>query len=250
VLEPPSSLNFQAAADKAVLGICELLGLLFGLPFGEDLYRDRPFGEIPLSHWLYLAIGIFFAGGGFMFPWMRTRTWIPEIVSASLSKAALDARYWIAALLTIFIYTIGPEIYRRAVEPRAGFPTADEIAAAMVHALPKSNSTALAPPPAVVTKQPELPNPLQPESVKWRATTRLVDISKKENLKCKVLIVRNPLSYAEDYAADLKPILEAARWDYEVSLATGELEKGLSARAPSEPGIKRQCAEAFLLRPS
>ena len=62
--ESPSSLNFQAAADKAVLGICELLGLLFGLPFGEDLYRDRPFGEIPIWHWLYLAIAIFFAGGG------------------------------------------------------------------------------------------------------------------------------------------------------------------------------------------
>lgn len=60
-----------------------------------------------------------------------------------------------------------------------------------------------------------------------------------------MLLVRNPLPYAEDYAADLKLILDAARWDYEVTLATGELEKGLSARAPFESGIKRQCAEAF-----
>lgn len=49
-----------------------------------------------------------------------------------------DARYWIAALLISFVYTIGPEIYRRAAEPRASFSTLDEIAAAVIRNLPKT----------------------------------------------------------------------------------------------------------------
>jgi hypothetical protein len=92
---------------------------------------------------------------------------------------------------------------------------------------------------------PAEPNPLRPEVVKWQAVSRLVHVSKMENLKCKVMLVRSPLPYAEDYATDLKLILDTARWDYEVTIAVGELEKGLSARAPFEPGIKRRCAEAF-----
>jgi len=100
------SVDVQALADKAVLGICEMLGLLFGLPFGEDLYRDRPFNEISAWHWFYLAVGIVFAGVGFMFPWIRTRTWIPERVSASLSRSALDARIWITGLLILFVWVV------------------------------------------------------------------------------------------------------------------------------------------------
>jgi hypothetical protein len=89
-------------------------GLLFGLPFGEDLYHSTP---ITGWHWFYLAIGLLFAGAGPMFPWIRTRTWVPEAVSASLSRASLDARVWIAALLLLFVYGTAPEIYRRATAP-------------------------------------------------------------------------------------------------------------------------------------
>jgi hypothetical protein len=32
----------KAFADRAVLGLCDFLALLFGLPFGEALYNDRP----------------------------------------------------------------------------------------------------------------------------------------------------------------------------------------------------------------
>jgi hypothetical protein len=106
------SANVQALADKAVLGMCELLGLLFALPFGEDLYHGS---SISGWHWFYLSIGLLFAGAGPLFPWIRTRAWIPGSASASLSRAALDARFWIAALLLIFVYMVAPEIYQRAM---------------------------------------------------------------------------------------------------------------------------------------
>jgi hypothetical protein len=105
----PPSINVQALADKAVFGICELLGLLLGLPFGDDLYHNDP---ISGWHWFYLVIGLFFAGIGPMFPWIRTRTWIPEWVSTSLSWAALDARIWIGAVFLLFLYGTGPELYQ------------------------------------------------------------------------------------------------------------------------------------------
>jgi hypothetical protein len=112
-LPPP---NFWTFADKAMLGLCELLALLFGLPFGEDLYNDKP---VTRWHLFYLAIGVLFAVAGPMWPWIRTRTWLPAGAIASLSKAPLDARLWIAALLLLFIYATGPELYKRAVSPAA-----------------------------------------------------------------------------------------------------------------------------------
>lgn len=47
--------------DKAIISLCEVLALLFGLPFGEDLYRGT---RITYQHLFYLAIGLIFAVGG------------------------------------------------------------------------------------------------------------------------------------------------------------------------------------------
>ena len=66
--------GFLAYMDRGVFGLCELFGLLFGLPFGDDLYHDKP---VTGWHYFYLLIGILFAAGGPMFPWIRTWQWVP-----------------------------------------------------------------------------------------------------------------------------------------------------------------------------
>lgn len=116
--------NFLAAADKAMLGLCEFLALLFGLPFGEDLYQNKP---IAAWHIFYFIMAIILAGAGPMWPWLRTREWIPEGAKASLSKVPLDGRIWIATLLLLFVYGTGPEVYRRVVEPFIPIPPSNPI---------------------------------------------------------------------------------------------------------------------------
>lgn len=49
--KPPGDLENYPYGDRVVFGICELLALLFGLPFGEDLYRNAP---ITRQHYFYL----------------------------------------------------------------------------------------------------------------------------------------------------------------------------------------------------
>jgi hypothetical protein len=111
--DPPNGRNGtdpKVFADRAVFSLCELLFLVFGLPFGEALYNDR---TITVWNYFYLVIAILFAVGGPMWPLIRTRAWIPENVSRSLSRAATDARVWIVVLLVLFIYGTGPELYNR-----------------------------------------------------------------------------------------------------------------------------------------
>jgi hypothetical protein len=103
--------NKMSTSDKAVLGVCELLGLMFALPFGEDLYHGTP---ITNWHIFYLVIGIFFAVAGPIWPQLKTRA--PRHSSTTLVNAAQDFRIWLAVLLVLFIYGVGPEVYRRATQ--------------------------------------------------------------------------------------------------------------------------------------
>jgi hypothetical protein len=114
--EPPPKpeRNFWNYIDKAVLSLFELLALMFGLPFGDDLFHDKPVTNL---HIVYLGIGALFAIGGPMFPLVRTVNWIPKGVTISISAAARDARIWIVVLLIFFLYGVAPELYRRATAP-------------------------------------------------------------------------------------------------------------------------------------
>jgi hypothetical protein len=93
--------------------VSELLFLLFGLPFGEDLYNERP---IPFLHWVYLGIAVLCAIGGPMWPTIKAR-WASPDIAASVAKTARDARVWVAILLLIFVYGTGPELLRRTIGP-------------------------------------------------------------------------------------------------------------------------------------
>jgi len=104
--------------DGAVLGLSELLFLLFGLPFGDDLYHDKP---ITPAHWFYLSVAVLCAIGGPMWPLIRKR-WASQRISASVSNAALDARTWIAVLIGGFLYVAAPGMYHRATAPVASAP--------------------------------------------------------------------------------------------------------------------------------
>ncbi len=101
--------------DGAVLAVSELLFLLFGLPFGDDLYHDKP---IPPLHWIYLAIAVTCAIAGPMWPTISNR-WTSPTISALIARTARDARLWIAVLLIFFLYGVAPGIYRRASAPVA-----------------------------------------------------------------------------------------------------------------------------------
>ena len=147
------------------------MALLFALPFGDALFHDKPVTNLYI---FYLVIGCFFAIGGPMFPLTRTVTWIPKGIAPSISKAARDARIWIAVLLLFFLYGVAPEIYQRAtvappftngftpdqVDAKIASATAplNEKIASLRHQLNDARKTLPPAPPS----QPPSTQPLQP----------------------------------------------------------------------------------------
>ena len=155
------------AADKAVLGLFEVLALLFALPFGDDLYNDR---AATAWHVAYLVFGCFLAIGGPMFPLIRK--W-PGL-SNRLASTAREPRTWIAILPLFFVYNAAPEIYQRATSSPKRPPSAAEIAEAVVHILPRNVSGAgiTVPAQTVPVIQPPPAASLTSEQVQLRTALR------------------------------------------------------------------------------
>jgi len=80
--------------NLAVFGFCELWGLIFGLPPGEDLYRGAPVTARMVA---FLAIGGAFAILGPTWPASKSK--FPRRLSASFVRTASDFRWWVIALL-------------------------------------------------------------------------------------------------------------------------------------------------------
>jgi hypothetical protein len=118
------SINGHAVNDHAVLGLCEILALMFGLPPGEALFRGDP---LSLRLVGFIVAGAVFAALGPGWPAVR-KSFPQQTLVLSLGRIAADARYWLVIILVGFLYAASPEMYQRATAP-AG-PTADEIVTA------------------------------------------------------------------------------------------------------------------------
>jgi hypothetical protein len=108
----PAHDKVETESHKAIVAMCDLLGLLLALPFGDRLYHGDP---ITFWHWTYAVIGIGCVGVGHMWPKIKSRA--PSFVSRTLPLAAQDVRAWILIILMSFAYLFGPDVYRRAASP-------------------------------------------------------------------------------------------------------------------------------------
>jgi hypothetical protein len=113
-VDKPST-NDHAVNDHAVLGLCEILALMFGLPPGEALFRGEP---LSLRLVGFIVAGAFFAALGPGWPAVRKK-FPQQTLVLSVGRIASDARYWLAIILVGFLYAASPEMYRRAVVPVA-----------------------------------------------------------------------------------------------------------------------------------
>jgi len=96
-------------------------------------------------------------------------------------------------------------------------------------------------------KPPSYINPLHTEATKWNAAyyLRHAVINGGFNKECRITIVQTPISYAEDYASDLKDILKVADLKFESRIATSPVDKGISVRAVNDDTSSRACADTF-----
>src|SRR5260370_25504101 len=95
--------NSEIAGNKAIVAMCDLLGLLLALPFGDRLYHGEP---LTFWHWVYAIIGVCCAGVGHMWPAIKSRA--PSFIRRTLPLAAQDVRVWILIILGSVSYTFAP----------------------------------------------------------------------------------------------------------------------------------------------
>jgi hypothetical protein len=152
-------------------------------------------------------------------------------------------------------------------------PSANEIAAAVIKALPKQTSgpddstiraerdrarSDLAAVTAErdklkneldsIPKRPPYVNPLHDPILKWGFVSSLQNRFKNGGItpECRVTIVQTPESYAQDFAADFEQILDAANWKYFSQIATSPVRKGISVRAAYDDAKSKECADSLV----
>jgi hypothetical protein len=83
--------------NLAVLGFCELVGLMFGLPPIEALYRGEP---VSVRMVLFATIGIAFAVVGPSWPLLKGK--LPRRFAATFVRTASEFQWWMLVLLAFF----------------------------------------------------------------------------------------------------------------------------------------------------
>jgi hypothetical protein len=91
-------------------------------------------------------------------------------------------------------------------------------------------------------------NQLHSDFAKLKITKDLLDWNSHndpQHPKCRVAIVRYPETYPEDYAADLKEILDTVEWKYTPDhiVVDGTLPKGITIRGNRAEDPSNRCAE-------
>jgi hypothetical protein len=123
-------------------------------------------------------------------------------------------------------------------------PSVAEIADAVVSRLPKQQAAS----PSQKSPPPEsFANPLRSKIVKWQIVAGLRSLISTGalNADCKVMIIRLQEPYAEDYADDLKQILNVLGWKYDERFATSTIPKEMTVKADNSPGPSKDCGTAL-----
>jgi hypothetical protein len=222
--------------DLVVFGVAEGVAVPLCIA-GGDAFVRRDWAGAAIGWGLGLPLILF----GIAFPlskyWFRPRTIIRIQRSAIMWAPAL--------IIAAFAYLVGPFIYYRFQSP----PSAEEIAQAIIRALPRQQITAASPPSQPAASQPSTPyvNPLHDWLSKWQIVLgiRMAILHSGLSANCQITIVRYPETYAEDYAADFKQILDVIGWKYDEHFAQGTLQKELTIHAVVAPGPSNECASAL-----
>jgi hypothetical protein len=150
-------------------------------------------------------------------PWLRMRS-----------------RYWYPSLMGGLLSTfVGICIYAFATEPQISHS-------------PTTTATTTVTPSSAPTPVDHRKNPFDDATAKWQLAQRLHYITSVEKIpKCKILLLRYPLPFAENYSDDLKEVLKVMDWEVAESIAVSALQKGLSVIAVGD-GTSDKCANAFV----
>src|ERR1700730_3467 len=170
--------------------------------------------------------------------------------------ASIDPNWLVGAVIVaLIVITFSPFVEQQrwpfaSLFRAAPAPSADEISDAVVRKLPKGGTIVSAPSGAATIATSPYVNPLHEKTTKWQIVQglRMEILRNNVNAGCKIIVVRYPEAYSEDYAADFKEILDVIGWKYDERFADRTLEKGLSVRMIGAPGPSMECGTALALR--
>lgn len=133
--------------------------------------------------------------------------------------------------------------------PTMTLPTADQIGNAVVEKLQPIIAAKTSQVTRPQNEPPPFVNPLHSPEVKWKVAASMRDSIKAGTLNpgCLIIIVRYQGPYAEDYASDLKDILDVVGLKYVEHFADRTLEKELMLREVESPDPSEACGKALSL---
>jgi hypothetical protein len=227
--------TWREAVPYIVWGVL-ILG--FGLEFTTNLVREN---------WLSAVLSFSAMTGlaAMALHWRQLRSW----------AATISPNWVTGAFVLLLLALIATPFFEQRRWPFSAWfqppPSAEEIAQSVIRLLPPQAHT-ISPTNQPATSQPSIPyvNPLHDPLSKWKIVQGLRSAILRSGLSanCHITIIRYPETYAEDYAADFKEILDVIGWKYDEHFAQGTLEKGLTIRAIDAPGLSKECAQALSTR--